>query len=84
MMTMRGVRGCACALPGSETLVLAACQKGKPNGTVITAMLVVVAEAVHVLITACALADATCEGTQAALGLAFDITEIGFADKRKV
>lgn len=84
VMRMRGHRAAYCPLSCSETLVLAARQKGEADSTMIAAVLVVVAKTVHVLVPTRTLADTTSKRPQTTLSLALDVSQIGFADEGKV
>ena len=60
--------------------MLSASEQGETYCAVITRVLIVVAEAVHVLVAALAVADAARKGTETALGLAFDLAQLTLCD----
>jgi hypothetical protein len=66
-----------------QALVLTTREQRKPDGTVITRMLVVVAQTIHVLVATLAISNATGERPQPPLGLSLDFPHLTLADHAK-
>ena len=64
-----------------EAFVLPAGEQSKTYCAVVARVLIVVAKAVHVLVPALAVTDAASKGTEAALGLAFDLAQLTLGDQ---
>lgn len=63
-----------------ETFVLSTGKESKTDCTMVTRMLVVIPQAVHVLVPALAIADTTGKRAESALCLAFDFTHVTLCD----
>jgi hypothetical protein len=64
-----------------EALVLSAREQRQPHCAVVARVLVVVTKAVHVLVPALTVTNAAGKGTEAALGLAFDLAQLTLGDQ---
>jgi hypothetical protein len=67
-------------LPRTQTLMLPTRQQREPHTAMITRMLIMIPQPVHILVPPCTLPNAARKRTQPPLGLALDLAQVGFAD----